>query len=98
MVHRYPWVRNPNAPTPSEVRSVLIVRREALEAAVSQEVLDGVLPVQWRVGWRATVTWHGRDRDGSMKASVVVTDRSSKQVYVRHVRLCRERRLKRSFS
>jgi len=98
MVTRYPWVRDPNAPLPAEVRSVLLVRREALDVATGQGRLGGSLPVQWRVGWHGVITWRGRDRDGSMKASVSIREPSGKIVYVRHVRCVREARLNRSFS
>jgi hypothetical protein len=98
MVHRYPWVRNPNAPTPAEVRSVLKVRADCLDAATGEGRLDGPLPVRWRVGWRGIITWMGRDRDGSMKASVTIYDQNSTKVYVRYVRLCKHVRLKRNFS
>lgn len=98
MLHRYPWARKPDDPLPSEVRSVLMVRRELLETKLGQDTLEGRVPVRWRIGCRCIITWRGRDRDGSMRASVALYDALGKLLYTRHVRCVRPVRLKRNFS
>lgn len=83
--------------TPEERRSLMNVRLDALDEATARASLDGHMPVQWRRGWTAYIKSHGRDRDGSLRASVTVLDPSDTVVMIRKVRLVKEESLKRRF-
>lgn len=56
--------------------------REAFEAATLARLLRGVAPR----GWTAHLRVHGRDRDGSVRASVRVAHPSLPRAYVRRLR------------
>jgi hypothetical protein len=80
-------------PTPEEWRSLFSLRRECLDHATAM-VNGGVeIPVSERWGWVAKLTRLGRDADGSLMASVVVTDPDDKVRVLRNVRLVKQARL-----
>lgn len=92
----YSWARHkPDVPTTEELHKLLELRLEALDHATSLGTLDGPLPVQWRVGWKAHIRCQGRDQDGSLIAHIVVTGPRGELPYVRKVRLVRSRALPR---
>lgn len=88
---------NQDDPTPEEHRSLIDVRLDALDQATARASLEGRLPVRWRHGWHAYIKTHGRDRDGSLRASVTVVDPSETVVMIRNVRLVKKKSLDRSF-
>jgi len=81
---------------PGEYAALFECRRLAIEEAVSRSVLDGTLPVPWRHGWRASVRYLGRDRDGSRLNEITVTGPQLDRPYVRRVRLVPRRALRRA--
>lgn len=90
----YPAYRGyPDATTPEEFRKLLELRREALDEATRFAGLGSPLPVQWRHGWKAVLNVLGRDRDGSLKAVVIVTGPRGEVPYSRAVRLVTRRPL-----
>jgi len=80
--------------TTEERQELFRIRLEALEAATTNASLHGPLPVPWRRGWKAVIRMHGRDADGSLRASVTVSGPSLTKPYVRRVRLVRRTSLK----
>lgn len=52
------------------------------------------MPVPWRRGWRAKIAYAGRDRDGSLLATITITGPRASLKWLQKVRLVRERRLK----
>jgi hypothetical protein len=93
MVPHPGYSSTPNGATLEEFRSLLNLRLETLDAATALGRLDGPLPVQWRVGWRATLKVLGRDRDGSLCALITCTGPTLCEPYVRKVRLCKRKPL-----
>lgn len=91
----YSWQEsNTLTPTPEELRSLFLVRLEALEAAIEQTTLEGSLPVRERWGWKACIVPIARDSGGHLLASVRVLNPAGRGVYCRRVRLVRPARLK----
>lgn len=86
--------RKPETATPEELRELFSVRLDALDAATSAASLEGPMPVMWRRGWKAYLTQHGRDADGSLLASVEVLDPTGLVAYRRRVRLVKSASLK----
>lgn len=84
---------NPEGTTLEEFRKLLILRREALEQAAKDPQSLFPMPVPWRRGWKAHIKLRGRDRDGSLCASIVVTRPGGSLPYVRNVRLVASRAL-----
>lgn len=82
-----------NEATPAERRSLLSVRLQCLDEATTVANSGSPLPARDRWGWRAIIKTLGRDRDGSLLASVTVYDPSENVVMLRNVRLVPERRL-----
>jgi hypothetical protein len=80
-------------PTPREVSAVLFARREALDTATRSLSISGDMPVAWRAGWCATVTYLDRDADGSLRARITVTGPGLLKPYVRNVRCVEQKSL-----
>lgn len=79
--------------TPDERRALFLARREALDHGTSIASGGAILPAEARWGWRATVRTLGRDQDGSLLASITVTDPDDRIRVLRNVRLVKERTL-----
>ena len=86
-------VPNPEGTTLDEFRKLLELRRQALQDATQDAPGAAPMPVGWRWGWKAHIRLQGRDRDGSLKAHIVVTGPRTEIPYVRKVRLVRSQRL-----
>jgi hypothetical protein len=83
------------APTAEEFRRLLEIRLQTLDQCSITDGADTPLPAVWRIGYKATIKLLGRDRDGSLRASVTVLAPHLVRPYVRRVRLVKERNLKR---
>jgi hypothetical protein len=94
----HPWTprRKPDVATPDELRSLLSIRLECLDAATRQENGDAPVAITDRFGWQARIKTLGRDAQGHLLASVRVLQPGGKQVYVRRVRLVHSQRLPRA--
>jgi len=85
--------RNPDAATPAELRTLLAVRLEVLDAATRQESPLAPLPIAERWGWQAVLKTHGRDAGGHLMATVKAYQPGGLPVYTRNVRLVPEQPL-----
>jgi hypothetical protein len=83
----YGYVPHPEGTTSEEFQALLKLRREALEAYARDDASLLPTPVAWRVGWKAHIRLQGRDRDGCLKAHIVVEGPRGETPYVRAVRL-----------
>ena len=83
----------PEGVTPEEFQRLLLVRRETLEDATRKASGGSAMPITWRHGWKATLKILGRDKDGSLKASVTVVGPHASSGYVRKVRLVTQYRV-----
>jgi hypothetical protein len=79
--------RKPEGATADELRSLLSLRLECLEAATRQQNGDAPLPIAERFGWQARIKTLGRGLEGHLLATVTVSQPGGKTVYVRRVRL-----------
>jgi hypothetical protein len=79
----------PKGTTAEEFAKILELRLQALEDATKEPARLFPMPVQWRWGWKAYVRIQGRDRDGSLKVSILVEGPRGELPYVRSVRLVR---------
>jgi hypothetical protein len=77
----------------AEFLALLNHRRKCIEQCTAQEFGGRPLPVAWRVGWRAELRYAGRDRDGSLLATITITGPQRYQKWLQKVRLVREERL-----
>lgn len=80
---------HPYGTTMEEFRKLLELRREALQDATRADGSLFPMPTPWRWGWKAHIRIQGRDRDGSLKAHILVTGPRGEIPYVRKVRLCK---------
>jgi hypothetical protein len=79
--------------TLEEFRRLLAIRRETLDIACKRGRSGHSLPIPWRIGWKASLSILGRDRDGSLRAVVFVTGPHASDAMTRRVRLVRAERL-----
>lgn len=84
----------PEWATPEEFRALLLRRRDALDQCTAQLTGGRPLPVTWRTGWRARIAYAGRDRDGSLLATITVTGPNVSDKWLQKVRLVRSKQLK----
>jgi hypothetical protein len=78
--------------THEELRVIHMNMRIAVFAATSERALDGPRPLIPDRGEYYELAAHGRDRDGSLKASITVHMPWSGTPYTRRVRLVRQSR------
>lgn len=78
---------NPEGTTLEEFRKLLEIRRQALAEATIPHGMGRPLPVAWRHGWKAHLRLRGRDKDHSLKATIVVEGPRGEIAYARNVRL-----------
>lgn len=90
---QFPHIPHPEGITAEEFQALLRLRREALDDATKDASLGQPLPVGWRHGWKGHIRLQGRDRDGSLKAHIMVTGPRGELPYVRRVRLVRSKQL-----
>lgn len=84
----------PEWATLEEFRALLLRRRDALDQCTAQLTGGRPLPVSWRVGWKAHIKYAGRDRDGSLLATITVTGPNVSDKWLQKVRLVRRSQLK----
>jgi len=83
----------PDGLTAEEFQRLLQIRLQTLEDATRRVGNGKPLPIPWRRGWKASLTFLGRDRDGSIKAEVFVSGSSVTMRWRRRVRLVKQQRL-----
>lgn len=83
----------PDWATPDEFSALLLRRRDALDQCTAQYFEVQYYPVAWRVGWRAEIRYAGRDRDGSLLATITVTGPTADAKWLQRVRLVRRKQL-----
>lgn len=93
MIARTSYVPCPNWATIEEFRALLLRRRDALATCTAQLTGGAPMPVQWRWGWRATIAYAGRDRDGSLLAHITITGPNTSDKWLQRVRLVRRSQL-----
>lgn len=93
MVPAGPWRVTPEWATPDEFQALLLRRRDALDLCTAEHYGVAHYPVAWRVGWRADIRYAGRDRDGSLLATITVTGPTASDKWLQKVRLVRKERL-----
>ena len=76
-----------------EFSALILRRRDALDACTSEHFGVAHYPVAWRAGWTARIAYAGRDRDGSLLATITVTGPEKKDKWLQKVRLVRRGRL-----
>lgn len=79
--------------TPEERRSLFSARLQCLETATSLVNEGEPLPAKDRHGWTAYINIHGRDRDGSLLATITVRDREKSVRLTRNLRLVPQEKL-----
>lgn len=84
---------HPDWATCEEFQALLLRRLDALDMCTAQYFEVDHYPVSWRRGWRAEVRYAGRDRDGSLLATITVTGPSASAKWLQKVRLVRRARL-----
>jgi hypothetical protein len=94
MVSRYRVEVVPEWATPDEFRALLLRRLDALDQCTAQVTGGRPLPVAWRTGWSARIAYAGRDRDGSLLATITITGPNVSDKWLQKVRLVRQRGLK----
>jgi hypothetical protein len=79
--------------TQAEFDALLLRRLDALDSCTREYYEVDHYPVQWRVGWRAEIRYAGRDRDGSLLATITITGPEKCSKWLQKVRLVRRERL-----
>ena len=90
---QFPYVPHPEGTTQEEFHKLLELRRQALEDATRADGSLFPMPVAWRRGWKAHIRLRGRDKDGSLKALIVVEGPRGEVPYSRAVRLVSSKNL-----
>jgi hypothetical protein len=93
MLHRRWGDCYPDWATYEEFQALLQRRRDALDMCTAQLTGGRPMPVQWRTGWKATIAYAGRDRDGSLLATITVTGPNTSDKWLQKVRLVRTKGL-----
>jgi ligand-binding SRPBCC domain-containing protein len=84
----------PEWATQAEFQALLLRRLDALDSCTAEVMGGKPMPVQWRRGWSARIAYAGRDRDGSLLATITITGPQNSMKWLQRVRLVRQRELK----
>lgn len=93
MIPRSTYLPWPVWATLEEYQALLLRRRDALDSCTAELTGGRPMPIQWRSGWRAEIKYAGRDRDGSLLATITVTGPNISDKWLQKVRLVRTARL-----
>lgn len=87
----------PNWCSLEEFQALLLRRRDAIAQCTAQLTGGSPMPIQWRWGWKAHIRYAGRDRDGSLKATITITGPNVSDKWLQKVRLVRKGTLNRQY-
>lgn len=94
MIPAHRVVGVPEWASPEEFRALLLRRRDALAQCTAQLTGGRPMPVAWRWGWKASIKYAGRSKDGCLLAHIIVTGPNVSDKWLQRVRLVKQQSLR----